>query len=213
MKFVTLPAGERVSAFGMGTWYMGENPATRAEEMATLRLGLELGASMIDTAEMYGEGLAEQLVGEAIVGRRDEVFLVSKVYPHDATRSGAALACERSLRRLRTDQLDLYLLHWRGNVPVAETLEAFIALHEAGKSATTASATSTLQTCRSCGRSVEGRTCRPTRSSTISRAEASNGICCRRCVSTACPLWRIRRSSAKHSPKINALSRLPVDTA
>ena len=133
MKFVTLPAGERVPAFGMGTWYMGENRATRAEEMATLRLGLELGASLIDTAEMYGEGLAEQLVGEAIVGRRDEVFLVSKVYPHNATRSGAALACERSLRRLRTDQLDLYLLHWRGNVPLAETLEAFIALHDAGK--------------------------------------------------------------------------------
>ena len=133
MKFVTLPSGERVTAFGMGTWYMGENPATRADEMAALRLGLDLGARLIDTAEMYGEGLAEQLIGETIAGRRDEVFLVSKVYPHNATRSGAAAACERSLRRLRTDRIDLYLLHWRGAVPLAETLDAFMALQQAGK--------------------------------------------------------------------------------
>ena len=133
MNFVTLPAGERVPAFGMGTWYVGENPAARAEEIATLRLGLDLGAHLIDTAEMYGEGLAEQLVGEAIAGRRDEVFLVSKVYPHNATRSGTTKACDRSLRRLRTDRIDLYLLHWRDAVPLAETLDAFMALQQAGK--------------------------------------------------------------------------------
>jgi diketogulonate reductase-like aldo/keto reductase len=133
MKTVALPAGERVPAFGMGTWRIGERAALRAEEIATLRLGVELGATLIDTAEMYGEGAAESLIGEAIEGRRDKVFLVSKVYPHNATRRGAVAACERSLERLKTDRLDLYLLHWRGNVPLAETVEAFEALRGAGK--------------------------------------------------------------------------------
>ncbi|MET0916855.1 MAG: aldo/keto reductase [Burkholderiales bacterium] len=133
MKTVTLPSGERVPAFGLGTWRMGEDPATRAEEIATLQLGLELGANLIDTAEMYGEGQSEQLIGEAIAGKRDQVFLVTKVYPHNASRKGAIAACERSLRRLGTDRIDLYLLHWRGNIPLAETIEAFMALQRAGK--------------------------------------------------------------------------------
>lgn len=133
MKTVALPSGERVPALGQGTWYMGENKAARAEEIATLRLGLDLGITLIDTAEMYGEGKAEELIGEAIAGRRDEAFLVSKVYPHNATRKGAVAACERSLKRLRTDRIDLYLLHWRGSVPFAETMEAFMALQKAGK--------------------------------------------------------------------------------
>jgi diketogulonate reductase-like aldo/keto reductase len=132
-KTVALPGGERVPAFGQGTWYMGDNRATRAEEIATLRLGLDLGATLIDTAEMYGDGRAEQLVGEAIAGRRDEVFLVSKVLPHNATRRGTVTACERSLKRLQTDRLDLYLLHWRGNVPFAETLAALAELKTRGK--------------------------------------------------------------------------------
>jgi diketogulonate reductase-like aldo/keto reductase len=133
MRKVALPSGERVSAFGQGTWHMGENRAIRAEEIETLRLGLDLGASLIDTAEMYGEGRAEELIGEAIEGRRHEAFLVTKVYPHNASRRGAAAACDRSLRRLRTDRIDLYLLHWRGSVPLAETMEAFMALQQAGK--------------------------------------------------------------------------------
>jgi len=133
MRKVALPSGERVSAFGQGTWHMGENRAIRAEEIETLRLGLDLGASLIDTAEMYGEGRAEELIGEAIEGRRHEAFLVSKVYPHNASRRGAVAACDRSLRRLRTDRIDLYLLHWRGSVPLAETMEAFTALQQAGK--------------------------------------------------------------------------------
>ena len=133
MKTVTLPSGERVSALGMGTWHLGESRATRAEEIATLRLGLDLGSTLVDTAEMYGEGRSEELVAEAIEGRRDQVFLVSKVSPHNASRKGAVAACERSLARLRTDRIDLYLLHWRGNVPFAETLEAFVALQKAGK--------------------------------------------------------------------------------
>jgi diketogulonate reductase-like aldo/keto reductase len=133
MKTVTLPSGERVPALGLGTWRMGENRALRAEELATLRLGLDLGASLIDTAEMYGDGLTESLVGEAIAGRRDEVFLVSKVLPQNASRAGTLAACDRSLLRLRTDRIDLYLLHWRGEIALEETLEAFMRLQQAGK--------------------------------------------------------------------------------
>jgi diketogulonate reductase-like aldo/keto reductase len=112
---------------------MGEDPSARRDEVAALRLGMDLGMTLIDTAEMYGEGGAEEVVGEAIAGRRDEAFLVSKVYPHHADRRGVQAACERSLRRLGTDCIDLYLLHWRGNVPLAETLEAFVRLREQGK--------------------------------------------------------------------------------
>lgn len=133
MKTVALPAGERVPALGMGTWMMGEQAALRAEELATLQLGIDLGAGLIDTAEMYGEGRAEALVGEAIAGRRERVFVVSKVYPHNASREGVVAACERSLRRLRSDRIDLYLLHWRGSIPLAETAEGFEALRAAGK--------------------------------------------------------------------------------
>ena len=133
MKTVLLPSGEHVPAMGMGTWRFGENQASRVEELATLRLGLDLGLTLIDTAEMYGEGQAETLIGEAIAGRRDEAFLVSKVYPNNASRKGVEAACERSLHRLNTDRIDLYLLHWRGSVPLAETMEAFVALKRAGK--------------------------------------------------------------------------------
>lgn len=132
-KTVPLPSGERVPALGLGTWFMGDDPAKRSEEIATLRLALELGVTLIDTAEMYGEGAAEELIGEAIGDRRDEAFLVSKVYPHNASRRAMPEACERSLRRLRTDRIDLYLLHWPGSVPLAETVEAFEALQRAGK--------------------------------------------------------------------------------
>jgi diketogulonate reductase-like aldo/keto reductase len=119
MKKVALPSSERVPAFGLGTWHVGDDPSCRAEEIATIRLAIDSGATLIDTAEMYGDGRAEELVGEAIVGRRDEVFLVSKVLPHNASRKGTIAACQRSLRRLGTDRIDLYLLHWRGSVPLA----------------------------------------------------------------------------------------------
>ncbi|AMO98379.1 aldo/keto reductase family protein [Collimonas arenae] len=118
---------------GQGTWNMGEDPAQKKREIDALRLGMDLGMHLIDTAEMYAEGGAEEIVGEAIRGRRAETFLVSKVYPHNADRRGVQAACERSLRRLGTDYIDLYLLHWRGSVPLAETLEAFEALKKAGK--------------------------------------------------------------------------------
>jgi diketogulonate reductase-like aldo/keto reductase len=133
MKTVTLPSGETVPALGMGTWQMAGERRRRAEEIAALRLGLDRGLTLIDTAEMYGEGAAEELIAEAIAGRRDEVFLVSKVYPHNASRTGAVAACERSLKRLKTNRIDLYLLHWPGSVPIAETVAAFAALQEAGK--------------------------------------------------------------------------------
>ena len=133
MKHVTLPGGESVPALGMGTWMIGEDAATRAEEIASLQHGIDLGMALIDTAEMYGEGASEKLVGEAIRGRRERVFLVSKVYPHNAGRKAAQAACERSLRRLGIECLDLYLLHWRGSEPFAETIEAFETLKAQGK--------------------------------------------------------------------------------
>jgi len=133
MKFLRLPGGDKVPVLGLGTWGMGEARTSGPDMVTALRLGLDLGMTLIDTAEMYGEGGAEEVVGKAIAGRRDGVFLVSKVYPHNATRQGAVAACERSLKRLGTDRLDLYLLHWRGDVPLAETLEAFQTLRRAGK--------------------------------------------------------------------------------
>ena len=127
------PYSQPLPVLGLGTWRMGESAATRGEETTTLRLGLDLGVSLIDTAEMYADGEAEAIVGEAIAGRRDEVVRVSKVLPENATRRGTVAACERSLRRLRTDRIDLYLLHWRGRPPLAETLAGFDDLVAAGK--------------------------------------------------------------------------------
>lgn len=126
-------AGAQVPRIGQGTWRMGEEASQRRAEVAALRLGIELGLRLIDTAEMYGEGGAEVVVGEAIAGLREQVLLVSKVYPHNASRSGVAAASERSLQRLKTDCIDLYLLHWRGQYPLAETVEAFERLREQGK--------------------------------------------------------------------------------
>jgi diketogulonate reductase-like aldo/keto reductase len=133
MRTLSLPSGKSIPVLGQGTWRMGENPSKRLSEIAALRLGLDLGMSLIDTAEMYGQGGAEEIVAEAIHGKRADVFLVSKVYPHNASLHGTVEACERSLRRLRTDYLDVYLLHWRGSIPLAETFEAFQSLRETGK--------------------------------------------------------------------------------
>src|SRR5690348_16258868 len=134
MRYLRLPGGdEEVPVLGLGTWGMGEARGRDPDMVAALRLGLDLGMTLVDTAEMYGEGGAEEVIGEAIAGRRDDVFLVSKVYPHNATRRGAVAACERSLKRLGTDRIDLYLLHWRGDVLLSETIEAFTALRRDGK--------------------------------------------------------------------------------
>jgi diketogulonate reductase-like aldo/keto reductase len=130
---VRLPGGELVPRLGQGTWQMAERADLRKAEIAALRLGLDLGMTLIDTAEMYASGGAEELTAEAIAGRRDEVFLVSKVLPSNSSRKGTVSACERSLKRLRTDRIDLYLLHWRGSPPLTETLDAFEQLQQAGK--------------------------------------------------------------------------------
>jgi diketogulonate reductase-like aldo/keto reductase len=133
LRTVTLPHGEIIPALGQGTWHMAEDPRRRSEEIAALRLGIDLGMSLIDTAEMYADGDAEVLVGEAIKRCRDQVFLVSKVLPHHASVRGTIEACDGSLLRLGVDVIDLYLLHWRGSVPLEETLEGFQRLRAAGK--------------------------------------------------------------------------------
>ena len=133
MRTVTLPDQTEVSALGQGTWRMGEDASRREQEIAALRTGIELGMTLIDTAEMYGDGATETLLGEALAGVRDQVFLVSKVYPQNAGRGRLERACEASLQRLKTDRLELYLLHWRGAVPLAETIEGMDALIRAGK--------------------------------------------------------------------------------
>ena len=133
MRTVTLPGGETIPALGIGTWNMGDQRQKRTDEVAALRTAVDLGMTVIDTAEMYGSGAAEQLVAEALADRRDEIFLVSKVLPQHATTRGTISACEGSLRRLKTGQLDLYLLHWRGSVPLEDTIEAFNTLARDGK--------------------------------------------------------------------------------
>jgi diketogulonate reductase-like aldo/keto reductase len=132
MRAVTLPDSTAVPALGLGTWSLGEDPGSVDVQMDALRTGIDMGLTLVDTAEMYGDGAAEELVGRAIAGRREDVFLVSKVLPHHATRQGTVDACERSLRRLGTDHLDLDLLHWRGRVPVEETVAAFESLASRG---------------------------------------------------------------------------------
>jgi diketogulonate reductase-like aldo/keto reductase len=133
MPHVTLPGGEQVPAFGQGTWHMGESRSRVATEVAALRLGIELGMRLIDTAEMYGSGVAEEIVAEAVGRNRDSQFIVSKVLPYNASRQGTIEACERSLKRLKTDRIDLYLLHWTGSHPFAETLAGFERLKRDGK--------------------------------------------------------------------------------
>jgi diketogulonate reductase-like aldo/keto reductase len=129
---VKLPSGETVPQLGQGTWRMGESAGARKEEIAALKLGLDLGMTLIDTAEMYGNGGAEEVVAEAVRGRRDECFIVSKVLPDNSTRAGTVAACARSLKRLKTDRIDLYLLHWHGGPKLKETLAGFEELIEAG---------------------------------------------------------------------------------
>ena len=133
IRTVALPDGERVPSLGIGTWNMGEKRQKRAGEIAALQTAIELGMTVVDTAEMYGGGKAEELVAEALGSRRSEIFLVSKVMPQHATRRGTISSCEASLRRLKTDRLDMYLLHWRGSVPLDETLGAFQQLQSDGK--------------------------------------------------------------------------------
>src|SRR5690349_13949957 len=128
-----LPSGEAVPTLGLGTWRMGESRGAARDEVAAVKAGIDLGMTLIDTAEMYGDGGAERIVAEAVRDRRDEVFIVSKVLPSNASRRATITACERSLRNLATDRIDLYLLHWRGGAPLHETVDAFLELQRAGK--------------------------------------------------------------------------------
>ena len=132
-KTIKLPSGETIPALGLGTWHMGETAARRTSEVAALKAGIDLGLTVIDTAEMYADGGAETVVAEAIAGQRDGVFLVSKVLPGNASLKGTLAACERSLKRLKTEVIDLYLLHWRGGTPLSETVRAFEQLKGSGK--------------------------------------------------------------------------------
>ncbi|WP_038914005.1 aldo/keto reductase [Dickeya zeae] len=133
IKQVVFPDGKTVPAIGQGTWFMGESAQRRRAEVSALQAGIDLGMTLIDTAEMYADGGAEEVVGEALCGRRDQVYLVSKVYPHNAGGERAIAACERSLKRLKTDYIDLYLLHWRGGIPLTDTITAMERLQQAGK--------------------------------------------------------------------------------
>ena len=130
---IRFPDGSRLPAIGQGTWFMGENASEKTREITALRAGLDLGLTLIDTAEMYADGGAETIVGAALRGRRDEAFLVSKVYPHNAGGRRAVEACERSLKRLQTDVVDLYLMHWRGGIQMEETIAAMEMMQRAGK--------------------------------------------------------------------------------
>ena len=133
MRSVTLPSGNKMPAMGLGTWRMGEHRDRFEREVAVIRSALELGVRLLDTAEMYGEGGAEEVIGEAIRGRRDDLFLVSKFYPHNASRNGVVEACERSLQRMNCEYIDLYLLHWPGSIPLVHTFEALHELRDSGR--------------------------------------------------------------------------------
>ncbi len=193
MKTVALPDAERVPVLGQGTWRMGENKRAHADEVAALRLGIDLGMRLIDTAEMYGDGGAEKVVGDAIEGQRDRVLIVTKVYPHNASRSELPKACERSLKRLRIDTIDLYLLHWRERTPPLEaTVETFQKLRSTGKIKRWGVSNFDADDMNG-GQSPLPRI----RFSITSKIGRSNSICFRFSLvtrHTSLPLWRILRS-------------------
>ena len=171
-------SGQTVGPIGQGTWYLGEDP-DRSMPNALLRAGVEAGMNLIDTAEMYGDGAAEELVGRAIQGLdRDKLFLVSKVYPFNAGRGDIRVSCEDSLMRMKTDHLDLYLLHWRGSVPLAETVECMEELKEDGLIRRGACPIWIRTICRSCSPSRTALTVPPIRSFIMSEAGASSMTCC-----------------------------------
>ena len=184
-----LPSGEAMPVFGLGTWRMGEDARRRKDEVAALKLGIELGITLIDTAEMYGNGGAEEIVADAVAGRRDEMFIVSKVLPSNASRSRTIAACERSLKRLRTDRVDLYLLHWRDSTPLQEMVDAFKTLAEQGKirhwGVSNFDMDDMVDLLALCSVAA-ARPARPIRCSTTSPAAASNSTCCRCAGSRAC---------------------------
>ena len=178
MKTIKLPSGKSIPILGQGTWRLGEDASKRQAEIDGLITGLDLGMTLIDTAEMYGDGGAEKIVGQAIKGRRDEVYLVSKIYPHNATAKGTIEACKRSLERLKTDYLDLYLLHWPGSIPLSETLSAFKLLKKEGLILDYGVSNFDLKGCRKLLPCRVVMRSQQTRCYTIWSTEVSNGIYC-----------------------------------
>lgn len=183
---VTLPSGKEVPALGLGTWNMGETRSSAPQEVESIRKAIDFGMTLIDTAEMYADGRSEEVVGAAIAGRRQNVFLVSKVYPWNASARGTAEACERSLARLGTDHIDLYLLHWRGEHPLAETVAAFERLKSDGKIGDWGVSISTPTIWRSFSRFPAARTAPPIRCSTICPGAGRSFHCCPGARSAAC---------------------------
>jgi diketogulonate reductase-like aldo/keto reductase len=190
-----LPDGFAAPTLGQGTWRMGERRSTAPDEVAAIALGLDLGMTLVDTAEMYGDGGAEEIVGRAIASRRDEVTVVTKVYPHNAGRNSAIAACERSLRRLRTDRVDLYLLHWPGRIPLTETVDAFERLRAAGKSGGACRISSrTYRRSRRCLRTLRDQ---PGPLSPGRRGVGSFAGC----ANDGCPRWRTHHWGRVHCAK------------
>ena len=192
MRTLLLPTGEAVPALGLGTWRTGESPRKRRAEVAALREAIQLGYRLFDTAEMYGEGGAETVLGEAVHGAteaaevtRDELFIVSKVYPHNASRRGTIAACERSLQRLRLDTIDLYLLHWRGAHPLAETVDAFQILREQGRIRHFGVSNFDVDDMRELWSVRGGQLCVANQVGIRRASAASSSRCCRGCVNTA----------------------------
>jgi predicted aldo/keto reductase-like oxidoreductase len=188
MRYVKL-AGCSVPAIGQGTWYMGEDPARNAAEVAALQQGIEQGLTLIDTAEMYAEGGAEAVVGQAIAGRRDQVFLVSKVYPHNASRRGVAEACERSLKRLGSEMIDLYRCTGAASIRWRKRSKPSSACASKARSAAGGCPTSMSTTCVNC----TTRIAPPIRCCTTRRSVASSSTCCRGAANAACRPWPIAR--------------------
>lgn len=187
-RTTVLPSGEQIPMLGQGTWHMAENPLNRTNEIKALRLGIDLGMNLLDTAAMYADGGAERLVGEAIKGRRDEIFLVSKVLPQNATRHGTIAACNRSLARLGVHEIDLYLPHWRGLTPLEETVDAFEGLVSAGKIRNWGVSNFDIATCRNSSTCPLVPTSRPIRCSTISSVAVSSSTSCHGASAAAFPL-------------------------
>jgi diketogulonate reductase-like aldo/keto reductase len=207
-----LPGGEIVPRLRQGTWRMGESARRRAEEVAALKLGLDLGMTLIDTAEMYGDGEAERIVAEAIEGRRDEVFIVSKVLPQNASRAGTIAACERSLKRLNTDRIDLYLLHWRGRYPLKETLAGFQALLRDGLIKAWGVSNFDVDDMEELAALPGGDAVATNQVLSISRGAASRPTSSRGPARVAFPSWPIRPSSRAASCATARLPALPRAT-
>ena len=202
MRTVQLASGQSLPVMGQGTWRMGEDPARREQEGSAIRLGVELGMTLIDTAEMYGDGATESFLGEALGGLRDRVQLVSKAYPQNAGHGRLERACEASLRRLRTDHLDLYLLHWRGGVPLPETVEGMEALVVAGKIGAWGVSNFDTADMQELQRAAKARAASPTRCSTTSPDAAPSSACCRRLPHRTCSPWPTAQSSRAGYPQV-----------